>query len=159
MQTYKYHFPVNGSLISKEDAKDFTTALENRLNDSSGCLGAYAMFKPGYPLDHISFETDEMYAATGLDIYTKTPLFDGREDDLKTCVKENLNAVNEDFDVTGIGASLDGEVQYLGIESAGENKIGDNVYWMGAYGDMRNGDITEIFSQKVNGQPIFMNIH
>ena len=119
MQTYKYRFPAYGSLVSEQDAQNFTLALESRMKDSENCLGAWAMFPSDSAiLDHITIDTDENYSVRAINLYTYTQLWEGREDDLKACVEENSKDVfiEDDFSEYDIGAFVEGPVEFLGKE-------------------------------------------
>lgn len=91
MRTYRYRFPAFGKFENHAVTESYTEKLEHYLKHSPDCLGTYAMFQSDSEiLDGVSFDTDSKGNINALELYTYTPLWEGREDDLKSCVEENL---------------------------------------------------------------------
>lgn len=104
MQTHKYQFPLKNKAVSNPVLT--ARVLENELNDSPDCLGAWCLFPSDSKiLDHAAFEQDGNFCV--LNLYTYTKLWENAEKDLRACVEENLHKTDR-------ALALDGDVVYLG---------------------------------------------
>ena len=117
MQTYKYRFPAIGQL-DPYSATEYLDMLESSLKDSPDCLMSYCIFPSDSDiLDHVELDMDRDGYISGIELHTYTRLWDGMENDLKNCMKENLAAMAEEFDEEiGEDICLEGPVQALGRE-------------------------------------------
>lgn len=98
MKTYKYHFPAHGQLGNEDDIKGYAEKVEDNLKYSPDCLGAWCMFPTDQKtLKKVTFDIDEKNIVTAVNIHTYTQLWEGREDDLKSCVAENLNTAAKEY--------------------------------------------------------------
>lgn len=120
MNTYKYHIPVSGKV---DEQPTFTVSeLENRLKTSPDCIGTYCIFPSDSAiLDHVSVELSET-DVTAINIHTYTKVYDGMENELTDCVRENLNEIAKKHKTPAI--EIAGEIQFEGMEG----KIPDKLY-------------------------------
>lgn len=119
MQTYRYRFPASGRIGDyREQAETYMGAVRENLNTGQDCLGAYAMFPTDSRiLDRVDVDMDSNGSVSSLSLHTYTKLWDGREDDLKECVEENLKAAAVDcFGDENRGIRVEGSVEFLGRE-------------------------------------------
>lgn len=116
MKTYEYRFPAHGNIGNSKEAEAYTKLVEHNLKDSSDCLGAWCMFPTDgsgeATLDHVSFERDDKGNVNAVAMHTYAELWEGREDDLRSCLEENLaSASQEYFAGKPMGVVVDGDVQ------------------------------------------------
>lgn len=114
MNTYLYRFPVSGNIHNQSD---FARQLTEKLNVSPDCLGAYCIFPTDSDiLSHVSFDS-EGAAVNYLNLHTYTKLWDGAEEDLETCVCENLETVENENNVKFEDRIRTRDsVEYMGLE-------------------------------------------
>lgn len=131
MNTYLYRFPVSGNIHNQSD---FARQLTEKLNAGSDCLGAYCIFPTDSDiLSHISFDS-EGAAVNYLNLHTYTKLWDGAEEDLETCVCENLETVeNENNLKFEDRIRTKDSVEYMGLEG----KLPETLYHIAEKDDVK----------------------
>lgn len=150
MKTYKYRFPAEGYIGGPSAVEGYTEKLRQNLDESPDCLGAWCMFPTdSATLEGVNIETDGRGNATGIVVSTYTQLWEGREDDFKSCLEENLKTTFE----TQLGhdpASLTvGDVIDLGADE-GRQTYG---YRFPASGVVENADQAELLSGLLDSSP------
>ncbi len=97
MKTYKYRFPAYGQIGDNDEAFAYKELLEKNLTQSPDCLGSWCIFpsENPNPLDRVSFDMDEKGNVNAVNLYTYTELWEGREDDLKSCLEKNLASTSQ----------------------------------------------------------------
>lgn len=134
MQLYKYQFPAIGWL-PEESMDNVIKSLEGHLNDGPECLMAYCMFPTDSAiLDHVGIETDGNGNLNTINMYTYTELWDGNEDDLRSCLDENLhNALEECFGEHTVDIGI-GETIPMGREGG----IPETLYYISTEKNYQN---------------------
>lgn len=138
MQTYKYVINAKTGAASIEQLDAVKEQLEQKLISSPDCLMAYAMFPTDSDiLEHVDMNI-EGGSLESITLNTYSKLWEGREDDLFSCVNSNLIAVHNEQpelpiielpEYTGID-----RVKFLGREGT----IPDKLYHIAEAEDLKD---------------------
>lgn len=96
---YQYRVPAKGSF---DDISTITiTALEKELKTGPDCLMAYCMFPSDSDILHKAVIDVDKKGVNGVNLLTYSKLWEGRENDLKECLEENLQKVMPSIELKG----------------------------------------------------------
>lgn len=96
---YQYRIPAKGSF---DNVSTITiTALERELKNGPDCLMSYCIFPTESDILYKAVIDVDKKGVNGVSLLTYSKLWDGREDDLKECLEENLQKVMPSVELKG----------------------------------------------------------
>ncbi len=117
MKIYKYQFPARAAFDSEKDMAKYIHALEENLREGPEGIDEWFLFPKGTAIDHIDFDRNEEGSINAMNLYVDKKLFGGQENDLITCVDENLSLTYYGLDMHGLKGVTITEFVHLAEES------------------------------------------